>query len=126
MSVIFIPVKETRSKLNKLSQIAQKHLLDKTPLLFLVADQSSFDFIDKLLWTTPAESFLPHPTHLLSIGFAVKANFPSVFNLQPKPITENVKIIFEFEDHTSPEKLQLSEQKYQYYRDHNFPIVMDT
>jgi DNA polymerase IIIc chi subunit len=126
-NIIFIPVKDTPSKLAKLCQLAQKHLLEKEPLLLLAADKASFEFLDKLLWSTPPDGFLPHPTKLLSISLELDAHFHTVFNLRPVPLadTTGIKTIFEFEDHTSSEKLQLSKQRYQHYRDNNFPLIID-
>lgn len=126
MNIVFFPVKDTPSKLVKLCQIAQQHLEQKEPLLLLVPDQASYNFLDKLLWSSPAESFLPHPTALLIISMELQLSFPTVFNLRPAAYLEKgVKTIYEFEDHTSSEKLQLSKHRYQTYRDQNFPIAVE-
>ncbi|HNA62491.1 MAG TPA: DNA polymerase III subunit chi [Rhabdochlamydiaceae bacterium] len=121
-TVIFIPIKETQTKLIKLQEIAQKQLWEKHPLFFLAADKPSIDFLDKLLWS--GENFLPHPTPFLKIGLELDPHYTTVFNLRPSAMTalERIKTIFEFEDHTSSERLQLSKQRYQTYRDQNFRI----
>jgi DNA polymerase IIIc chi subunit len=126
MNIVFFPVKDTPSKLSKLCRLAQHHLEKKEPLLLLVPDKNSFDFLDKLLWSTPADSFLPHPSPYLAISLDLDAHFSSVFNLRPVPLLDStVKTVFEFEDHTSSEKLQLSKHRYQAYRDQNFPIIIE-
>jgi DNA polymerase IIIc chi subunit len=126
MNITFFPVKETAAKLIQLSRVAQRHLEQKEPLLFLVPDKNSFDFLDKLLWSCPVESFLPHPTQLLAISLEIEPHFPSIFNLRPAALIEgSVKTIYEFEDHTSSEKFQLSKQRYQVYRDQNLPIIIE-
>lgn len=123
MNVIFFPVKDTASKLTKLCQIAQKHLAEKDPLLFLVPDKASYDFLDKLFWSS--DHFLPHPTFLLTLSTEL-ISCSSVFNLRPSALLEGgSKTVYEFEDHTSAEKFQLSKHRYQVYRDQNFPIVVE-
>lgn len=119
-TILFIPVKQTNEKLRALHQIAHRQFAEKSPLFFLASDRASCDFLDRLLWS--ASTFLPHPSSLLAIGLEVDPQFPTIFNLRPTPLSAHAKQILEFEDHTSPEKLQLSKQRYQYYRDHNFRI----
>jgi DNA polymerase IIIc chi subunit len=123
MNITFFPVKDTPSKLAKLCRVAQHHLEQKEPLLLLVPDKASLDFLDKLLWSS--ENFLPHPTPLLMISMEVNSHFPTVFNLRPSALLGDAKTIYEFEDHTSSEKLQLSKQRYQTYRDRNCPIIVE-
>jgi DNA polymerase IIIc chi subunit len=123
MNIVFFPVKDTSSKLTKLCRIAQQHLAQKEPLLFLVPDKTSFEFLDKLFWSS--ENFLPHPTPLLMISLEL-LSCPFVFNLRSSALTAGgVKTIYEFEDHTSAEKFQLSKHRYQTYRDQNFPIIVE-
>src|SRR3569832_38825 len=123
MNIIFFLVKDTPTKLARLCKLAQHHVEQKEPLMLLVPDKASFDFLDKLLWSSPPESFLPHPTALLTISLEFDLHFPSVFNLRPVPLLEtNPRTVYEFEDHTSSEKFQLSKHRYQTYRDQNLPI----
>lgn len=126
MNIVFFPVKETPTKLARLCKLAQHHVEQREPLLLLVPDKASFDFLDKLLWSSPPESFLPHPTNLLTISLELDAHFPSVFNLRPVALLEtNIRTVYEFEDHTSSEKFQLSKHRYQTYRDQNLPISIE-
>ena len=102
MTIIFLPVKDTSSKLAKLSNVAQKHLEKKEPLLFLVPDQPALEFLDKLLWTTPSESFLPHPTPLLQISLELQSPFSAIFNLKPAPLLEGSLLKGSAEIHNGP------------------------
>jgi DNA polymerase IIIc chi subunit len=122
MNIVFFPVKDTSSKLTKLCRIAHHHLVQKEPLLFLVPDKAAHDFLDKLFWSL--DNFLPHPTNLLTISTELLP-FSSVFNLRPSALLEGAKTVYEFEDHTSAEKFQLSKHRYQTYRDQNFPIIVE-
>jgi len=123
MNIIFFPVKDTSAKLSKLCQLAQHHLAQKEPLLFLVPDKTSLDFLDKLLWS--GDNFLPHPTALITLS-TEPLPFAAIFNLRSSALLEGPKTIYEFEDHTSPEKFQLSKHRYQTYRDQNFSIIVET
>lgn len=122
MNIVFFPVKDTSSKLTKLCKIAQQHLIQKDPLLFLVPDKAALEFLDKLFWSS--DIFLPHPTPLLTISTEI-ISCSSIFNLRSSALLEGTKTVYEFEDHTSPEKFQLSKHRYQTYRDQNFPIIVE-
>ena len=119
-------VKETASKLSKICEIAKLHLEKKEPLLILVPDSAALDFASNLLWRHPEEAFLPHPTHLLTIATEAKEDGHSLLNLRPIPYTEKFffKTIYELEDYTSSERLQLSKARYQHYRDLGLSISL--
>lgn len=125
--VIFYSIKNTSEKLNRLCGTANRYFLSKIPLLFLVNDPEGLDFLDKLLWKTPPESFLPHPNPFIQIHQKVQPEFSSIFNLQPSALIDiyPFKTIYEFEDHTSLGKLQLSKQRYQNYRDRHLHIIVE-
>lgn len=125
--VIFYSLHSNSIKLQKLSEIASLHFLKKEPLLFLVKDATSLEFIDNLLWGFPPESFLPHPNRYIEMSLQLLPQFSCVFNLQPSALstTESIKTIYEFEDHSCIEKLQLSKQKYREYREKNLHIIVE-
>ena len=123
-NLIFFPVQDTTSKLLKICQTAHQHMEKKEPLTILVPDMAALHFVDDLLWRFPEEGFLPHPSPFLSIVLEVKGGRTALFNLRPIAYTENFffKTVYELEDHTSEERLQLSKGRYQVYREANFPI----
>lgn len=123
-NVIFFTVKETAAKLRKIAEIAKEYLEKKELLLILVPDQAALEFVDALLWRLPEEGFLPHPTTLLQIDTQAR-EAAAIFNLKPLPYLEKpyVHTIFELEDYTSTEKLQLSKQRYASYRDAHYTII---
>ncbi len=123
MSIVFFSVQDTASKLRKICDVAREHILRGQSLLILVPDASVHAFVDELLWRLPEEGFLPHPSKLLLIDTQPQEAI-GLFNLRPVPYTEKIyyKTIYELEDHTSPEKLQLSHQRYSAYRDLDLPI----
>lgn len=124
--IVFYSVKTSQAKLNRIVEIAHMHFERKEPLLFLVPDQNAWDFLDRFLWSTPAESFIPHPSKLIQLRLSIDNAFSSFFNLSPSPmIQEGVKTIYELEDHTTPEKYRLSEQRYLAYREKGFQIIVE-
>jgi DNA polymerase IIIc chi subunit len=127
MKVVFYPVKTTNAKLSKIVGVASSHFEKGDPILFLVSDEAAWNFLDKLFWTTPAESFLPHPSSLIQIRYQLDAACGAVFNLTPAPLfQESIKTLYELEDHTSTEKLQAAQDRYHAYRKEQLQIVVET
>jgi len=126
MKVTFFPVKTTAAKLNRLTQLAHIHFQKGEPLLFLVQDDASWDFLDKLLWQAPASSFLPHPSKLIQIRQNLDPTCSAVFNLTLQPLSsEWIKTVYELEDHTSADKLKASQDRYHAYRTQQLQIVVE-
>lgn len=123
-NIIFYPVKDTATKLLRICETAARHLLQKEPLLILAPDAAAVNFIDELLWRLPEESFIPHPTNLISIALEPVHDGSFLFNLRPIAYTQKFffKTIYELEDHTSSERLQLSKARYSSYREAELPI----
>ncbi|MBS0615493.1 MAG: DNA polymerase III subunit chi [Verrucomicrobia bacterium] len=123
MNIVFFSVKDTAAKLRTLCDVASEHLHKGQSLLILVPDATVHVFVDELLWRLPEEGFLPHPSKLLWIDTEAK-EATSLFNLRPIPFTEKIsyKTIYELEDHTSPERLQLSRKRYAAYRELSLSI----
>jgi DNA polymerase IIIc chi subunit len=125
-NIIFLIAKETSFKLLKICEIAKLLIEKKEPLLILVPDTAALHFVSDLLWRHPEEAFLPHPTSLLSIATEALEDGHNLFNLRPTAYTEKFlfKTIYEFEDYTSSERLQLSKVRYQSYRDLGLAISL--
>ena len=124
-NVVFFSVKDVNAKLRKIVSVAQEYLEKREPLLILVPDKAALEFVDELLWRMPEEGFLPHPTTLIQIDTEGRET-TALFNLKPLPYLEKpyVHTIFELEDYTSTEKLQLSKQRYAAYRDAHYAISL--
>jgi DNA polymerase IIIc chi subunit len=126
MKITFFPVKTTNAKLSKIIEMATSHFHKGEPILFFVADEAAWDFLDKLLWATPPESFLPHPCNLIQIRHTFDPTMSTVFNLTPSPLPpDTIKILYELEDHTSPEKLKASQDRYHTYRKQELQIIVE-
>jgi DNA polymerase III subunit chi len=130
--VIFFQVNESSSKLKKIIETAHFHFGKKEPFLIMVEDEKSQNFVDELLWKQPNTSFLPHlatdlqTTDLIAIT-KVKNNVNSAiaaFNLCPTSllIAGPFRIIYEFEDLSTPSKKNLSSQRFDAYKHAGFFI----
>lgn len=130
--VVFFQVKESSGKLKRIVETAQFHFEKKEPILILVEDARSQEFVDELLWKIPETSFLPHLASDLSSSEAIhiskaKQNLNQAkiaFNLCPTPllIEGPFRIIYEFEDLTSPSKKNFSSIRFDAYKQAGFLI----
>ncbi len=130
--VVFFQVQDSASKLKKIVESAQYHFERKEPILILVEDARSQEFVDELLWKLPESSFLPHiaaDTPVPDLVAVSKAKFnvnqaKAAFNLCPTPllIEGPFRIIYEFEDLTSPAKKSLSSIRYDAYKQARYAI----
>ena len=119
-------------KLQRIAEAAQSHFEKKEPFLILVEDSRSQQFVDELLWKIPETSFLPHiasddPVKDLIAISKMKKNVNGArvaFNLCPTPllIEGPFRIIYEFEDLTSPSKKSLSSLRFDAYKQAGFLI----
>lgn len=122
---MILPVKTTSDKLSKIVQIANDHFHLKEPLQFFVQDQAAWEFLDKLLWSHPPDSFLPHPSRWIQTHYQIDPTISTVFNLSATPLFhDSIKTLYELEDHSSPEKLKASESRYHAYREKNLQLIV--
>lgn len=130
--VVFFSVKDNGSKIKWILEMAHFHFEKKEPLLILVEESKSEQFVDELLWKSPPASFLPHlatdetTTERIAIS-KVKKNVNGAkvaFNLCPTPllIAGPFRIIYEFEDLTSLAKKNLSSLRFDAYKQAGFLI----
>lgn len=130
--VVFFKVNDGSSKLKKIVEMAQFHFGEKESLLFFVEEEKGGKFVDELLWKQPVSSFLPHTfsdekTNDLIVITKSKNNVNNAriaFNLCPTSLFLNdpFKIIYEFEDLTTPAKKKLSSQRFDDYKRRSFFI----
>lgn len=130
--VIFFQVSDNGSKLKKIIEMAHFHFGKKEPFLILVEDDKSKNYVDELLWKSPSTSFLPHtasdvPTTDWVVITKTKTNVNQAriaFNLCPTSllIEGPFRIIYEFEDLSTPSKKNLSSQRFDAYKRAGFFI----
>ncbi len=124
--VVFFQVNESGSKLEKLIETARTHFGKKEPFLIFVEDEKGEKYVDDLLWKIPKTGFLPHlpsdgPTNERLVITKKKCNVNNAkiaFNLCPHPLFVDppFKIIYEFEDSTTPIKKNFSLERFEAYK----------
>jgi DNA polymerase IIIc chi subunit len=130
--IVLFQVKEPKTKLHHLAATARSHFEKKEHFLIVVEDDKSLEFVDELLWKFPPTSFLPHAiaaeeTDELIAITKVKKNLNHAryaFNLCATPllIEGPFRIIYDFEDLSSPGKQQLSALRYSAYKNQKLLI----
>lgn len=124
--IVFFQVKDNLTKIQRIVETAYAHFIKKEPFLILVEDEKSQHFVDELLWKKPPSSFLPHIASdeevkdLIAITKSKKnINQARIaFNLCPTPllIEGPFKMIYEFEDLTTPGKKNFSSLRFDAYK----------
>jgi DNA polymerase IIIc chi subunit len=121
--VVFFQVKDISTKLNRIVETAQLHFERKENFLIIVEDEKVASYVDDLLWKI---GFLPHimldtPSSEKVVITKIKQNLNNskyVFNLCPAPlfIEGPFKVIYELEDLTAPSKKNLSQVRFEGYK----------
>lgn len=124
--VVFFQIRSPQEKLLRLAETAAFHFERKEHLILFVEDEKAAQFVDDFLWKFPESSFLPHVVSEEAaddyiVIRRVKKNIGSAcfaFNLCPTPlfINDPLKIIYDFDDSTSPNKKQFSELRFEAYK----------
>ena len=119
---VFFQVRKQAEKLTKLTSICASHFEKKEPILIFVENEKGAQYVDELLWKSPPTAFLPHTVNgedMISITVAKKKIGAAIiaFNLCPTPLLlEGFKLIYDFEDLTSPVKQNLSSLRFDSYK----------
>lgn len=130
--VVFFQVKTPQEKVECICREAESHFNKHHKLFFYVDSDEALKYIDKLLWTTPQMSFLPHIASdevcddlvILTKSEKTILQARTLFNLTQNPIqTKNSSTIYELEDMTSPQKKELAKIKFDFYKSNHFHII---
>lgn len=124
--IVFFQVRQPHTKLERLTEMAAAHFEKREHFLIVSEDEKAVQYIDELLWKFPPTSFLPHvasedPTPSLIAITRCKKNINQArfaFNLCPTPLVFEglFRLIYDFEDLTSPSKQQLSAHRFDAYK----------
>ncbi|MDN3504220.1 MAG: DNA polymerase III subunit chi [Rhabdochlamydiaceae bacterium] len=134
--VIFFPANNPNQKMAAIYNSARDNFDKGHKLTLYVDSDASQNFVDKLLWSTPNQSFLPHDTldpsnELIAITRNLNNTHQSssLFNLSSKPILSFhplITTIFELEDNTSSQKKTISKEKFDHYKALGFHIIQSS
>jgi len=130
--VVFFPVRDNKEKLKKLVEQVAFHFERKESIILFTEDEKAAHYVDELLWKSPSTSFLPHvltegdTSEYVAINFSRKNvnQAKYAFNLCPTPllIEGSFKIIYDFEDLSSPSKQQFSTLRFDAYKKDGYLI----
>ena len=125
---VFFQVRQPTEKLTRLTATCADHFEKKEPIIIFVEDEKGAQYVDELLWKFPSTAFLPHTVEgedFITIT-SVKKKFgdPKIaFNLCSTPLLlEGFKIVYDFEDLTSPSKKQLAALRFDAYKQAGYLI----
>jgi len=126
-SIIFLRVTDSNTKIRRIVSTIQQHFLSGDSLIIFVPNKQAAEYIDKLLWRSPDDSFLPHIiteescTDRVVITQATTNinNAKVAINLTPRTCAGNGSFekIYELWDQTDGMKAQQSKVKMQQYKD---------
>ena len=124
--VVLFQIRQAQEKLYWLSEQAAFHFNRKEPFIILAEDEKTAQYVDELLWKSPPTSFLPHTLSEEAITDYIAINRSKkninqaryAFNLCATPLLMEgpFKIIYDFEDLTSPSKQQFSAIRFDAYK----------
>lgn len=121
---MLIQVQTDPQKLTKIVTLATEHFKRGESLQILVENDLSREYIDKLLWTHPPDSFLPHGGELISIGQKLDPDATHYFNLTADALIQiDAGAIYEFDDQSSPHKQEAFKRRYHAYKRSGFAII---
>ena len=126
--VIFLEVTFAKKKIEWITKLAQSHFDQNQTLHFFIDSEQASQFIDKILWSSPQMSFLPHSTKgkgLITISDQLDPNCHNIFNLTPNTLTVNdhTTTLYEFDDQTAPSKIETAKKKYSFYKKEGFHLI---
>ena len=132
MRVVFFQVRFAKEKIERLVEIVTAHFEKGENIILFVEDEKAQNFVDELLWKIPPSNFLPHiasdtPTEEKIAITRTKTNVnlaKYAFNLCSTPLLLDppFKIVYEYEDLTSPSKHEISAMRFDAYKKASFMI----
>jgi DNA polymerase IIIc chi subunit len=130
--VIFFQVSDATSKVARLAQTAHEHFSLKEHFLIIAEDDRALAYADELLWNHTPEFFLPHSivdseTEEWVALTKIKKNLNHarfVFNLCSTPLIleGSFRIIYDYDDGTSPSRKNLCASRFDAYKQAQYAI----
>ena len=124
--VTFWQVANNQEKLATVCRLAHIHFARAERILIVAPNEAATHYLDQLLWTSPAESFLPHTVSVHPIAAAVvittvlqNLNQAKILmNLCPvaSAFAKEFREVHELLDKTDPSKYQLSKDRHHAYQ----------
>ena len=132
--VLFFQVKTIDEKKRSIVSLAQKHFEKKDPLIIQLPHQKGLKYVDRLLWSFPKESFLPHSIQETACQDCIVLTAPgknpngarAVLNLCLTPIdNSNLSFmrIYELEDLISTDNNHFAKERYKTYKKIGYTVM---
>lgn len=132
--VLFLRVRTPHEKLFRLSSLVQDHFYKRQRILLHVPSQPAADYLSRMLWHLPQESFIPHTyvEEKSDVAVAISSRQGNwnqadiLFHLCPaacKQVTD-YSIVYDLCDETSGTKLQLARQRRGAYERQGYGICL--
>ncbi len=133
--IFFYPVKDNQRKLQLICNKAQESIAQEKKLLIAVPNAEAAQFIDTLLWKSPADSFIPHAITQKSSKEWIVITFNNGENLNQAerllnlchglhPTFQQFQEVYELLDESSPDKTNLSRRKLDAYKELGVNVVV--
>ena len=121
----FLRVADRQSKISRICGAIHEHYSRGDRILVRVADERAAEYIDKLLWLYPKESFLPHeiayaPTDAHVVITTADRNLNEATILvhlasETSAMLPRFKVVYDLKDETSQAKHSQAERRWQSY-----------
>jgi DNA polymerase-3 subunit chi len=130
--VTFWHVTDVKTKLALIASLVQRHFIHGERILVLVPNEAAARYVDGLLWSHPAEGFLPHAVSERPLNAAIlitttpqNLNQAQVLiNLCPgmSPITQEFQHVHDLLDETDSAKHALATQRLATYQQAGYAV----
>lgn len=130
--VICLQASSPKEKIHKILSVIYEYYETKKTLLLKTDSKETTDYLDKLLWDFPKDSFIPHSlsfpsesTIIISASPTIPPSIYSILNFTKESLTNFpfLSKIYEIEDSTSLEKKQIFEKKYKDYSNLGYHLI---
>ena len=130
--VICLQASSPKEKIHKILKVIHECYEARKMLLLKTESQGTTDYLDKLLWEFPKDSFIPHSlsfpsesTIIISSSKEIPSSIYSILNFTKESLINFpfLSKIYEIEDLTSPEKKQIFEKKYKDYSNLGYHLI---
>lgn len=119
--IIFLKATANPIKTALLCDVIRQHFQKGQAILVSVPNAEVAEYVDKLLWSKPEESFIPHTISQTATNEQVVITTKTdninkaaiLFNLCPlaSSMVDQFEITYEYHDETHPDKLKLSQDR---------------
>ena len=134
MNVTLFSIQKKSDAAMRILTICQKAFEKKIFLQIICPQEKTIEYLENLLWQTPADSFLPHALDhewtrepiLLTLKTQIQKPFTHILwlNHVPPPIQLKWIHLYDFDDQSSAQSREKSSARYHFYRESGCKISL--